>query len=676
MARAQILHANIRNRPSVDVQAMRLKLESAGANLRSAILRCAPRSLLAFLWQQASMHDKHGDRDTSMTQAKPDDIGMAMEYLHAVLSSYATNDWGTDTSNNAMHAVLRDAAEVKRLSMTYSYLVSCDDQKGEFSHYSDELHFQALSSWILSRAYRYGVLESEFLKFALSPHDDALLQAYGVNAETIANGLQAAVMALLKPRKAARYDLNNVTRTSGLPVDLLDDLSYRPGENTEFFGPDLLKGTPLHTLPGRIKPLIHLDDGHYACDPYFLRDSAYRAIERGLRERIPGSDATPWKERQTAATEAGFAKIFERQLMTADIMHSVCYRAVSTGNWCELDLLVRLDDVLLIVEVKGGVMPTHSPELDFGKHSTKVEKLIKESYDQGKRFLEYANSKPEVTLYQVDKHNKKKPVGKLRLSDYRLVFPIILTIESFVPFAASSNKLPGIDPILGRFPIISMAIDELLILSRFLPTAGELMHYLTVRQRLAGIKELTLIDEADYLGLYVSHKRYDIAVDFIVSQGIERIVHGQAAMPVNAYFDQDKWEQKSPPRQHFPKRVKQILRILDSERRRGFVRTDAIIRDLGEEKLEQLESRIETELPHLTVVSHRRILFAGKYPCVLCLQRAEHVDVLDEHRRAAQDAADTLPSGTCHLLIVQVRNGEICGAWGASMVRPPGIAKS
>lgn len=663
MKTLETLRAELRNNPYTDADTTRIALESAAASLRDAILRCAPKPLLAFLWRQASMPDEGAGSDAARVKINPEAIVMAMEYLHAVLSSHGEHAWGTDASDDAMHAVLHDAGVVRRVSMGYCYLVNTEDREGEFAHHSGELHFRALISWIFSRAHRYGVLESEFLKFALEPHADALLQAYGVDAGTIADSLQTAVMTLLQPREAAIPDHNNVTRMSGLPADLLDDLSYQPGENTEFFDPGLLCGTPLRTLPGRLKPLVRLEDGHYACDPYFLRDSAYRAIQRGLRKRIPGYDAR-WTKRQTDATEAGFTQIFAQQLKGANILHSVHYKEVGTDNWCELDLLVRLDDVLFVVEVKGGVMPTYSPELNFDKYSTKVEKLIKDAYDQGKRFLEYANSKPEVTLYQLDEKNKKKPVGKLRLRDYRLVFPIGLTIESFVPFSASSKQLPGIDPILGKFPFIAMAIDDLFTLNRFLPTSGELMHYLTVRQRLAGHKELILIDEADHLGLYVSHKRYDIAADFIVSQGIERIVHGKAAAPVNAYFGLENWEQTSPPRQRFPKHFSQILYVLDTQRTRGFLRTDAIIRDAGEAVRDQLEAGIEAQLPHLGMVSYRRILFAGKYPFSLCLQRADHVDVLGEHRWAAEDAANESASGDCPLLIVQVRKGEICGAWG------------
>jgi hypothetical protein len=221
-----------------------MALESTAARLRDTVLRCAPKPLLAFLWQQSNMHDEGAGQNTAMVSVGPGEIDMAMEYLHAVLSSYATHAWGTDTSIDAMHAVLHSAADVRRVSMRYCHLVNREDREGEFAHHSGELHFRALISWILSRAYRYGVLESEFLKFALEPHADALRQAYGVDAGTIADGLQAAVISLLLPRMAAAPDLNNVTRTSGLPVDLLDDLSYQPGENTEFFNAGLLCGTP------------------------------------------------------------------------------------------------------------------------------------------------------------------------------------------------------------------------------------------------------------------------------------------------------------------------------------------------------------------------------------------------------------------------------------------------
>jgi hypothetical protein len=682
MKTAEVLKDDIRKASLAGVDATRAALELASARLRDAILKCAPKPLLGFLWLQGARLHAGVEGNKPLVEVDPCDVTMAMEYLHAVLSSCQADTWGTDTSIDTASNVLLHAANVRQISLVYSHLVNKGIQEGDFAHHSSELHFLALSSWILSRAYRYGVLESEFLKFVLEPHSDALQRAYGIDAGAIADGLQAAINSLIRREISLAQlmstldgkiehistDLNNVSRTSGLPACLLDDLSCTLGENSEFFATGPFCGTPLRTLPGRLKPLVQLDDGHYACDPYFLRDSTYRAIQRGLRKRLPEYDAQ-WTKRQTEATEVGFKKIFHRQLSGAEILQSVYYREAGTDKWCELDLLVMLDDVLFVVEVKGGVMPTYSPELDFEKYRAKVEQLIKNAYHQGERFLKYAHSRPEVVLFQLDKDNKKRRVRTLRLCDYRLVFPIGLTIESFVPFSAASKQLSGVKPILGKFPFVAMAIDDLFILNRFLPTAGELMHYLMVRQQLAGIRQLMLIDEADHLGLYVSYKRYDIAADFFTCQGIERIVIEHPAKPVDTYFNLENWEDASPPRQYFPHRFSQILDALNASRSPGFLRTDSLIRDLSAQMREQLDVSIEAELPKLQVVTHRRILILGKFPCLVWLQRADYVDFIGEHREAAESAAKRHNSGMCRLLVVHVKNGKICDAWGTTVMK-------
>ena len=64
-------------------------------------------------------------------------------------------------------------------------------------------------------------------------------------------------------------------------------------------------------------------------------------------------------------------------------------------------------------------------------------------------------------------------------------------------------------PILGQHPFISMSVDDLFVLKRFLPTAGQLFHYLDVRQQVAGIPKALLFDEIDHLGAYISRNRFD-----------------------------------------------------------------------------------------------------------------------------------------------------------------------
>jgi hypothetical protein len=174
------------------------------------------------------------------------------------------------------------------------------------------------------------VLENEFFRFVLQPHSEALQRAYGINFEAIAVGIQAAADAIrsghsnaltrvrdgmqqcsilasnqgisleaaTKQRQAREPDFAhkmseamrdlfyggvcNLSRHTTLPPVLLQDLAYVPGEETEFFADGNLCGTPMRRLPARVKPLVVLDNEYYATDGQFVRDSAYRSIQRGL----------------------------------------------------------------------------------------------------------------------------------------------------------------------------------------------------------------------------------------------------------------------------------------------------------------------------------------------------------------------------------------------------------
>ena len=178
---------------------------------------------------------------------------------------------------------------------------------------------------VLLRGNRYQVLEGEFYAFVLAPHDALLRETYGIGANEIAAGFQDmanavrtgqaeafeemakqfdAAQAFAKVQgkpfeevaadsaknhaadtKAAalafddmlRGGICNVSRHTTLPPELLADLAFERGEETEFFEDGPYSGTPFRTLPARKRPLIKLDGGYYAVDPCFTRDAGYRA---------------------------------------------------------------------------------------------------------------------------------------------------------------------------------------------------------------------------------------------------------------------------------------------------------------------------------------------------------------------------------------------------------------
>src|SRR3546814_6020662 len=57
---------------------------------------------------------------------------------------------------------------------------------------------------------------------------------------------------------------SNLSRHTEMTQPLLEDLCFLPGENTEFFGEGPFRGTPMRTLPARIKTGVKLGDEFYA----------------------------------------------------------------------------------------------------------------------------------------------------------------------------------------------------------------------------------------------------------------------------------------------------------------------------------------------------------------------------------------------------------------------------
>lgn len=479
------------------------------------------------------------------------------------------------------------------------------------------------------RGNRYQVLEGEFYAYVLAPHNDVLREVYGVGSSDIAEGFQAmansarsghadAMSEMMKQFQEAqdfadangkpmqdimeewsaknaekldaagraiddmfRGGVANVSRHTKLPPLLLADLAYSRGEETEFFAAGDFAGTPFRTLPARKKPLIQLGSDYYAVDPCFARDAGYRALLFNLLQRKPDYKKS-FEDQQKLMSEAAFADILSTQIPGAKIFQEVYYKDPATKQWSENDTLVLIDDVLILVEAKAGAAATiASPELDFGRHAQSVQDLVLKAHKQCDRFFHYIDSADEVPLYQRIE-GKYKECGRVRGSDYRVKVPIGLTVESFSPLAAFCKELPQVEPLLGQHAFISLSIDDLFVLKRFLPTPGSFAHYLEVRQSVAGIRRAHLFDEFDHLGAYLTKNRFDHDL-------VEQLKDGEASMViwdgmsgvVDKCFEGEDWEAKALPMQDIPVEVSKLLDALDGTRTNGWLSAESHIRDFG-----------------------------------------------------------------------------------------------
>jgi hypothetical protein len=362
-------------------------MEATAAHMRQLIVSMPPHDLLGYIYAQyimKAMADQ-GAIEKHPQTIGPDDLinenQFLLEYVHAVLASDSSP---TDvTFDEAPCAELyRLSRKLREQAMFFAMATSADTKDGIFGPDTADIEFRAKSSWILLRGKRYQVLEGEFYRYVLAPHDDALKDVYGVGATDIAGGFQAmadatrlghadAITEVMKQFEAAqsfaaahdkpleeimgtwvaanaeksktaglamddmlRGGIANVSRHTKLPPKLLADLAYQRGEETEFFAPGDFVGTPYRTLPARKKPLIQLGSEYYAIDPCFTRDAGYRALLYNLLQRKPDYKKA-FEDRQKAMSEAAFADILAAQLPGATVFQEVYYKDPASKQWSE-----------------------------------------------------------------------------------------------------------------------------------------------------------------------------------------------------------------------------------------------------------------------------------------------------------------------------------------------------
>jgi hypothetical protein len=237
-----------------------------------------------------------------------------------------------------------------------------------------------------------------------------------------------------------------------------------------------------------------------------------------------------------------------------------------------------------------------------------------------------------------------------------------------------SKRLPEMAPILGKYPFVSMSVDDLFVLTRFLPTTGGLLHYLSVRQRVSGQPNAAFIDELDHLGRYITQNRIDIVNDEHFSEGASLILHAGASDVVDAYFMDPEWQRHAPPHQPFPPAVERLLKSIDSTRGSRFLHADSAIRDLSGAARDRLAALLEKLSPSVDERPYRWGMLGGndEDATLVWVQRADYADVRGDMLAKAEAAALAMRVPHCTALVVYVgKAGGFQGGWAAEVPAPP-----
>lgn len=302
------------------------------------------------------------------------------------------------------------------------------------------------------------------------------------------------------------HDLFDLQKVTNLTPAFLDDFSWAPGQDGEFFAEGPFKGWPLRVWPIFKRPFIKLDGRYYCFDPSSLFDHFYRQLEK----RVFAEDQRlkqAWIDARKGVTESLPFEYLRRLLPGATCFKEIHYwlgEAGAAADRFETDGVLVIDDHLFIIEVKSGSFTPTSPATDIDAHVRSIKNLVAAPAKQGNRFLRYLQTADEVPL--LDQSGTE--TARLRLGDYRHVTICAISLDPFTEIAAQVQYLSSIGIDVGDEPVWSLSLDDLRVYSDIFSNPLEFLHFVQMRREAFNSNLLQIDDELDHLGLYLKHNHY------------------------------------------------------------------------------------------------------------------------------------------------------------------------
>ena len=587
---------------------------------------------------------KMSDQDRSLAQRMVD-------YVQSLVAATPrAEEQATDVTEADWSALKADVQSLfERITMEYQLCRTARSKADaiDLDIELEEFRFRAEVLWTNVRGKRFHVHEHEALLDVIAPHSDELQKLFGIGAaelvaevdkllEKFTHGLMEtyvafegfrertldrfAALAEERPeldldalRKAVFDDprlaeerskvmndlfglgLYDVAANTNLPASLVGELSWSPGEETEFLAPGPFSGWPLRVWPTMKRPFIRLEGRAYCFDVISLFDNLYRVLQRVIFRLDP--DYRPqWNERQKAVSEALPFKYLGRLLPNAMHYGPVYYRwrtGPGPAQWYEADGLMLFDDHLIVIEVKAGAFTYTSPATDLPAHVQSLKNLIQSPASQGSRFVDYLESAVEVAIFD-EAHNE---IGKLRRGDLRHIVVCAVTLDAFSDLSARAQHLKAVGVDVGTRPVWVVSIDDLRSYADLFTNPLIFLHFLEQRAAAAISPLVNLHDEMDHFGMYVEENNYVQLAEEMAVNGVGRLNFDGYGVKAEQHFASVlRGEAVSPPIQDMPARIAEIIETLSRGGSTGASELASFILDWGGDLRGQVAAAIEEQL--------------------------------------------------------------------------------
>ena len=640
-------HAEIQARIAASYSELVDQIDTLVNAIAERVARLPPLRLLHRAWWEHSAVVIMGEPDGSSQTA-----AMRMiDYVQSVVVSTPPHlDVAEDVTEEEWQALRADVAKLFELLAWPYEVASTARRKAETPDLDmalEEFQVRAELLWMHVRGRRYQLHERQALVDTITPHSDILERLFGIDAKALVEELNKIFLKLthgihdlfedlddVRSRTLTRmeeviaegelddlesirskvleddvlreanqriaggligYDLFDVELNTNLPRSLLDELSYAPGEEREFFASGEFAGWPLRQWPVMKRPFIKSGGRVYCFDVFSLFDNFYRVLQRIIFRLAP--DYRPqWNDRQKSVSETLPFEYLSRLLPGATIFRPVYYRwkrGAGPSQWHEADGLLLFDDHLFVIEVKAGAFTYTSPTTDLPAHIASLRNLILDPARQGSRFLDYLESAVEVTIHD----SEHREIGRLKRENFRHTSLCTVTLDPFTELAARAQHLRNVGIDVGVRPVWALSIDDLRTYADLFDDPLIFLHYVEQRTEAANSELIDLLDELDHLGMYFAENHYTRYATELRGQGDAHLTFDGYRTDIDAYFSAlVRGDTADKPGQKLPSRIAEIIRYLNSSAKPGRSMLASFFLDAAGDHRERLAQVIDDAL--------------------------------------------------------------------------------
>lgn len=376
-------------------------------------------------------------------------------------------------------------------------------------------------------------------------------------------------------------DLFDLQKVTNLPIELLNDFAWSPGQETEFLSAGNFKGWPLRIWPTFKRPFLKVGEAYYCFDQTVLFDHFFRQLEKRVYQ-VDEATKQAWIATRKDVTERLPFEYLARILPQATLRQELYYPLAEGGKktrMYETDGIIIYDDHLFIIEVKSGAFTYTDPTTDFNAHLKSLEGLLADPAKQGSRFLKYLRGSEDVPIF--DKHGKE--VFRLRNDDYRQITLCAITLDQFTEIAAQTQRVSEIGIEVGTEPLWAVSLGDLRVYADIFSNPLEFLHFIEQRKKAFASSNVQLDDELDHLGLYLKHNHYAKHLTEVMS-GPEASIHALGyRQNIDEFYSARLRDQStiSPLRQEMPLLMANLLDLLALSGKPGRSEIAAYILDIG-----------------------------------------------------------------------------------------------